>query len=205
MNIDELKKTWENLHHEGLENQPELEIQKIIRHGTSEVVSGINKRLFRDMTITALASLISAFGIILFYAAYDAVKHSWIDLSKIIPIQILAFVLFFVLFLFNWLEYKLVNRKFTSTSVKAYISTLLRSLQKNSNLFMMVVLPLLLCTFFLELDYFIERAGLVTQLLKAGGSVLLTAVSYVMIKQYYNKSFGSYLATLSRYREELGS
>ncbi|MEQ8475235.1 MAG: hypothetical protein RIB54_03280 [Fulvivirga sp.] len=205
MNINELKKTWDNLHQKGLESQTESEIQKIIVFGTSEVVSTINKKLFRDMAITAFASVVSAFGVIFFYLAFDPVKHPWIDLSKLVPIQVLAFVLFFVLFLFGWLEYKLVNRKFTSESVKAYISTSLVNLKKYSRLFMTVILLLLLGTFFLELNYFFVGEGFANMLFKTGGSILLTAISYAIIRRYYKKGFGSYLADLSSYQKELES
>ena len=205
MNINELKKTWDNLHEKGLESQTNSEIKKIIEYGTSEVVSAINKKLFRDMAITAFASVVSAFGIIFFYLVFDPVKHTWIDLSKLVPIQVLAFVLFFVLFLSGWLEYKLVNRKFTSDSVKAYIATSLANLKKYSSVFMIVILLLLLGTFFLELNYFIVGGGFANMFFKTGGAILLTAVSYVIIRLYHKKSFGSYLADLSSYQEELES
>jgi len=203
MSIDELSKSWDNLHQEGMGNKAENEIQKIIGFGTSEVVAGINKKLFRDMAITAFAAVASAFGLIFFYLIYDPVKHPWIDVSKLVPIQVLGFVLFFVLFLFGWLEYQVVNRKFTSESVKAFISTALVSLKRKRFLFMIIVLLLLLGTFFLELNYFIVGRGLTNMLLRVGGAILLTAVSYVVINSYYKKSFGSYLADLTRYQEEL--
>lgn len=205
MNINELKRTWDNLHQTGLESQAESEIQKIIGYGTSEVVSAINKKLIRDMAITAFATVVSAFGIIFFYLVFDPVKHPWIDLSKLVPIQVLAFVLFFALFLFGWLEYKLVNRKFTSESVRNYISTSLVNLKKYSSLFMIVILLLLLGTFFLELNYFIVGGRFSNMFFKTGGAILLTAVSYAVIKLYYKKSFGSYLADLSSYQKELES
>lgn len=203
MNINELKDTWENLHREGLETQTENEIHKIIVHGTSEVVSDINRKLFRDMAVTAIASIVSALGIIFFYSMYDPIKYPWIDVSKIVSIQLLAFILFFVLFIFGWFEYRLVNREFNSQSIKTYISSLLASFQKYSRLFMIVILPLLLIVFFVELDYFIVGGGFAKMFFKTGGSILLTIVSYAAIKQYYKKSFGSYLADLSSYQEEL--
>lgn len=203
MNINELKATWENLNQKGLETHTENDIQKIIGYGTTEIVSSINRKLFRDMAITAFASVVSAFGIIFFHYMYDPIKHPWIDVSKIVPIQIAGFILFFVLFLFGWLEYKLVNRKFTSKSVKAYISSLLVSFHKFNRLFTAVVLLLLLGAFFVELDYFIVQEGRTWLFFKMGGSILLTASSYLVMRQYYKKSFGPYLTELSSYHEEL--
>lgn len=201
MNINELKETWDELNQKGLKSQTENEIQRIIGYGTSEIVSKINKKLFIDMAITAFASVVSAFGIIFFYFAFDPLKHTWIDLSKLVPIQVLAFILFFVLFVFGWLEYKLVNRKFTSESVMIYISTLLINFKNYSRVFMFVILILLAITFYVELNYFIAA----NLLLKLGGSVLLTAVSHAVIRLYYKKSFGSYLADLTSYQKELES
>lgn len=205
MNLNELKETWGKLHQEGLEAHTKNDIQKIISYGISDIVSDINRKLFRDIVITAIASIISVFGIILFYYMYDPIKHPWIDVSKIVPIQLLAFIIFFILFLFGWFEYKLVNRKFTSESVKTYISSSLVKLRKYSSRFMIVIVLLLLGTFFLELNYFIVTDGFVDMFFKIGGSILLTVISYSVIRLYYKKSFGSYLATLSSYQDELGS
>ena len=201
MNINELKESWDELNQQGLKSQTENEIQRIIGYGTSDIVSNINKKLFMDMAITAFASVVCAFGIIFFYFVFDPVKHSWIDLSKIVTIQVLGFVIFLTLFLFGWLEYKLINRKFTSESVKTYVSTLLIELKNFSRVFMFVILILLAVTFYVELDYFIEE----NLLLKLGGSLLLTAISYAVIRLYYKKTFGSYLADLISYQKELGS
>jgi hypothetical protein len=203
MNINELKETWENLHQEGLETHTKNDIQKIISYRTTEVVSEINRKLFIDITITAIASIVSAFGIIFFYYKYDPIEHPWIDVSKIVPIQTLAFILFFVLFVFGWLEYKVVNRRFTSESVKSYISSLLISFQKYYRLFTVIVLLLLLSVFFVELDYFIVQEGKTWLFFKMGGSILLTAISYLGIRQYYNKSFDPYLTDQSRHHKEL--
>ncbi|NVJ45634.1 MAG: hypothetical protein HWE07_00860 [Cytophagia bacterium] len=201
MNINELKENWAELNQKGLKSHTENEIQEIIGYGTSNIVSNINKKLFRDMAITAFASVVSAFGIIFFYFVFDPLKHTWIDLSKIAPIQVLGFVIFLALFLFGWLEYRLVNRKFTSASVKTYVSTLLVNLKNSSRVFIFVILILLAITFYVELNYFI-KANL---LLKLAGSLLLTSVSYAVIKLHYKKSFGSYLADLTSYQKELGS
>lgn len=200
MNINELKENWAELNQKGLKSHTENEIQEIIGYGTSNIVSNINKKLFRDMAITAFASVVSAFGIIFFYVVFDPLKHTWIDLSKIVPIQVLGFDIFLALFLFGWLEYRLVNRKFTSTSVKTYVSTLLINLKNSSRIFMFVILILLAVTFYVELNYFI-KANL---LLKLAGSLLLTSVSYAVIKLHYKKSFGSYLADLTSYQKEFG-
>lgn len=205
MNSNELKKTWDNLHQKGLKSQNNSEIKKIIAYGTSEAVSNINKKLFKDMAITAFAIVISAFGIIYFYLTFDPVKHTMVDLKKLVPIQLLALVLFLVLILFGWLEYKLVNRKFTSDSVKEYISTSLLKFKKYSNIFMVVMLVLLFSTFFLELNYFINGEGFPKMFFKTLGAILLTAVSYAVIKVYNKKRFGSYLADLSSYQEKLAS
>lgn len=201
MNVNELKETWDELNQKGLEGQTENEIQRIIGYGTSDIVSNINKKLYMNMAITAFASVVSAFGIIFFYFVFDPFKHTWIDLSKIVPIQVLGFVIFLALFLFGWLEYKLVNRKFTSESVKTYVSTLLINLKNHKRVFMFVILTLLAVTFYIELNYFIAA----NFLLKWVGSVLLTAISYAVMRLYYKKTFGSYLADLISYQKELGS
>lgn len=201
MNISELKEAWGELNQKGLKSQSENEIQRIIGYGTSEVVSNINKKLFIDMAITAFASVVCALGIIFFYFALDPLKHTWIDLSKIVPIQVLGFVIFLVLFLFGWFEYRLVNRKFTSESVMTFISALLINFKNYSRVFMFVILILLAVTFYVELNYFFSA----NLLIKLGGSVLLTAVSYAVMRLYYKKSFGSYLSDLTSYQKELGS
>ena len=200
MNIDELKKTWVELNQQGLKSRPENEIQRIIEYGTSEIVSNINRKLYFEMAITAFASIVSAFGIVIFYLVFDPLKHTWIDASKLVPIQVLGFVIFLVLFLFGWLEYKLVNRQFTSESVKTYISALINDIKNYSRVFIFVILMLLAITFYVELNYFFAA----NLLLKFGGSVLLTAVSYAIIRLYFRKTFGGYLANLTSYQKELG-
>ncbi len=203
MNIDQLKETWENLHQEGLASPTEDGIKKIINNGTSEIVAEINRKLFKEIFIMSIALFVSVFGIIFFYYVFDPIQHPWIDVSKIIPIQLLAFTIFFVLFVFGFLEYRLVNRKFNSQSVKAYVSSLLSSLQKYNWLFMMVVLPLLFGVFYVELDYFLIEEGARQLSLKVGGSALLTVISYAVIRRYYKMTFGPYISTLSSYKEEL--
>ena len=200
MNTDELKEAWDELNQNGLKSQSENEIQRIIGHGTSEIVSNMNKKLHFNIAITGFASVVSAFGIMFFYLAFDPLKHTWIDLSKIVPIQILGLVIFLVLFLFGWLEYKIVNRKFTSESLKADISALLVNFKSYSRFFMFVVLILLAVTFYVELNYFFAA----NRLLQLAGSILLTAISYAVIRLYYKKSFGAYLADLTSYQKELG-
>lgn len=201
MNMNELKGTWEELNKQGLKNQTENEIEKIIGHGTSSIVTNINKKLFIEMAITALASIVSAFGIIFFYFMFDPLKHTWIDLSRIVPIQILGFVIFLLLFVSGWIEYKIINRKFTSETVKAYISTFLIKFKHYSRVFMIVTLTILAVTFYIEINYFIPA----NLLLKSVGSALLTAVSYAIIRFYYKKNYGSYLADLRSYQKELGA
>ncbi len=203
MNLNELRETWKNLHQTGLEAHSETDIQNIISYGTTRIVRSINQKLFRDMAVTALATIISAFGILFFYILYVPSQHPWIDVSKFLPIQIIALVIFLVLFAFGWFEYKLVNRKFTTESLKEYISSVLGSIHKCNRLFTGVVLPLLFGAFFLELDYFILQEGQIWLMIKVAVSILLTIISYAVMRQYYKKSLGSYLADLSRYHKEL--
>jgi len=201
MNMDELKEAWEDLNRAGVKSKTENEIQEIISYGTAEVVSGINKKLFMGMAITAFASVASALGVVFFYLVFDPEKHAWIDLSKLIPIQLLGFAIFLVLFLFGWLEFKVVNRKFTSKSVKADISALVSNLKSNSRIFMLVVLTLLAVTFYVEFNYFFPAHLLI----KSAGSIVLTGASFIGIKIYFRKSFGSYLEDLGSYQKELDS
>ncbi|MFY0608307.1 MAG: hypothetical protein JXR10_16435 [Cyclobacteriaceae bacterium] len=201
--MDKLKNTWDQFHLGGLEGQTEGDIRKIIGEGTSDIVSAMNKKLLTEMTITAFGAVVSALGIISFYLVYDPTKHPWIDPSKLIPLQLLAFVVFFVLLLFGWLEYKLVNRAFTSESVRAYLSSLLVNLKKYKRLFLIFVLALLAATYYLELRYFFPDEDFASLCLRIGGSVLLTSISYLVIMMYYAKSFGPYMTKLTKYMEEL--
>jgi len=203
MNIRELNDSWNSLHQLGLGGQSEQGIQKMISHGASQIVSEINKRLFRDMAVLAFAVIISAFGVIFFYLKYDPAKHHWIDMSGIISIQILALVLFSLLFVFGWMEYRIVNRNFNPATLKTEIAELLDGLQNSFKLFMVIVLPLLFVIFFVELHYFVAGLGLTKLMIKITGSFFLTAISYLIIKKYHKHSYGEYLENLSTYRNEL--
>ncbi len=200
MNKDELRSAWDNLHTEGLAGKSETEIEEIVRKGTSDVVSGINKNLFRDMVISAFAAVVCALGVVFFYMVFDPGVHTWIDLSRIVPIQILGFVVFLVLFLFGWLEYKLVNRSFTSDSVKAFLSTLLTDFASFRRMFTFLILVFLAITFFVELDFFFGGTELIVVSLKVMGSALLTGFSYWAITLYYRKTFKPYFDELSKYQ-----
>lgn len=203
MNRDELKENWDKLHDQGLSGHAEKDISEIVQQGTSKLVGEINRRLFRDMVITAFAATISAFAMIAFYFAYDPVQHIWIDAAKITRIQLGAFSLFFMLFLFGWMEYQLVNQRFTAESVHTYLSSLLHKLTKYSRLFLLVTLPLLLVTYYLELDYFFPDEGSLDWVVKMGGALVLLSLSYVVIRWYARKTFGRYLADLASFQKEL--
>ena len=201
MNIDELKASWQATNEQGIPGHSEVEIEKIISQGTSDLVKNINRKLFKEVTITAVAALVSALAVVLFYAIYDPTKHSQVDPAKVLPVQLLAFVIFSVLFLFGWMEYKLVNRQFSADSVRSFITSILTGLRKNYSYFITLVLLLLAGTFYLELDLLLGDSGIWP--LKAGGAAMLTALSFLGIRSYYQKSFGGYLSDLRSYAREL--
>ena len=201
MNIDELKASWQATNEQGASGHSEVEIEKIINQGTTDLVKSINLKLFREVMITAGAALVSALAVVLFYAIYDPEKHSQVDPAKVLPVQLLAFVIFSVLFLFGWMEYKLVNRQFTADSLCSFITSIIASLRKNYSYFIILVLLLLAGTFYLELDLLIGDSGIWP--LKAGGAAMLTALSFLGIRFYYQKSFGGYLSDLRSYGREL--
>ena len=164
------------------------------------MVKNINRKLFKEVMITAVAALVSALAVVLFYAIYDPAKHSQVDPARVLPVQLLAFVIFLVLFLFGWMEHKLVNRQFSADSVRSFITSILAGLRKNYSWFVILVL-LLAGTFYLELDLLIGDSGIWP--LKAGGTAMLTALSFLGIRSYYQKSFGGYLSDLRSYAREL--
>ncbi len=122
MNLNELKSSWERLYGEGLNVHDQDDIKKIIINGTSDEVLKINRKLFTEMTITAIAAIVSTVAIVFFYYFYDPTKYPWIDTAQLIPIQLTAVALFAMLFLSSFAEYRLVNKKFTSNTIKDFIS-----------------------------------------------------------------------------------
>ena len=98
------------------------------------------------------------------------------------------------------MEHKLVNRQFSADSVRSFITSILAGLRKNYSWFVILVL-LLAGTFYLELDLLIGDSGIWP--LKAGGTAMLTALSFLGIRSYYQKSFGGYLSDLRSYAREL--
>ena len=203
MNFDELQKEWNNFNQTGLQGKHPDKLQQIIGFGTSKVVTNINKKLFRDMVITAVAATISALGIILFYLVLDPEMHPQINLSKIVPVQLLGFTIFLILFILGWAEYRLINRQFTASSIHQHLTGMIADLRKFERTFLAIILPLLLATFYVELNYFIEGNELRMVLLKTGITTILTAGSFLIIRKYYQWSVGPYIQKLVSYQTEL--
>src|SRR5690606_3318363 len=118
--MEKYKSVWDKMHQSGLSPHQPDDIRTIIEKGATSVVVEINKKLFRDLAVTALAAIVSALAIIFFYYRYDSVKHHWIDIDKLLPVQVLSFAIFSILSLSAFLQYKLVNRSFTADSVKDF-------------------------------------------------------------------------------------
>ena len=64
--------------------------------------------------------------------------------------------IFLVLFLAVWFKYQLVNKRFTSESVQAFISGLLTNIKQYSTAFTVVILSILAVTFYIELKYLVS-------------------------------------------------
>jgi len=200
MNLEELKSSWDNLHSTGLDVHDQNEIRKIINMGASITVLELNKKLFQGMAVTALAAIISALGVVIFYAIFDPAKHPQIN---IIHIQILGFVIFLVLFLSAFLEFKLVNKKFGPDKVKEFIERTVAGFRKYYTLFNAVILTLLFSVYYLELRYFIAPENLTGFIMVLSISSLLTGISYFVIKYYHHKNLEVYLNDLTSYLNEL--
>jgi len=203
MNLEELKSSWDNLHSAGLDVHDQNEIQKIIKMGASITVTELNKKLFEGMAITALAVIISALGVVFFYATFEPVKHPQINITAIIHIQILGFVIFLVLFLSALLEFKLVNKKFSSDKVKQFLERTLAGFKRYYRLFNVAILALLFSAYSLELKYFMAPENLTGFIMVLSISSLLTGISYFVMKSYHHKNLEVYLSDLSSYLNEL--
>jgi len=203
MNIDELKASWEELHTTGLDVHNPNDVQHIISRGTSQLVAEINKKLFSSMALTAVAAVISTVAIVFFYFVYDPVQHPWIDVSRLVPIQLLASAIFLLLFLASWLEYQLVNRKFSSTSVSSFIANVLTGFRRYFWAFTVAIMLLLFTVYLMMLNYFATSESQIGFVAIIGASVLLTAVSWVVVRQYYKKAFETYFTDMQSYLDEL--
>ena len=203
MNLEDLQSDWNQIHRSGLKSHEDKDIEQLIARGSSTVVARLNKKLFRDMTITAIAVTISALGVIFFYFVYDPINHPSINLNKIIPVQLLGFILFLVLFLLGWREYRIINQKYPAIPLKEAIATLLSNFKKHNKRFMLVILSLLAVTYWLELNFFIEGSEFPRLMLKFAVTSTLTFLSYFVLKRYYDKSYGPYLSDLSNLHKEL--
>ncbi len=203
MNMDELKSNWEGFHAEGLDMHNPSDIKNIISQGTSQLVAGINKKLFNGMVLTAMATIISSLALVFFYFFYDPTHHPWIDTSKLMPIQLLAFVIFSLLFLAGFAEYRLVNKKFTSSSVSSFIANVLAGFRRYFWVFTVIILLLLFTVYLLELNYFIAPDTPLAFIVTIGISLLLTTVSFFVIRKYYKSTFATYFADLQSYLDEL--
>ena len=203
MNIEDLKNNWKELHDQGLNPHDRSDINAIVSQGTSQLVAEINKKLFNSMALTAIAAIISTVAIIFFYLVYDPAQHPWINVSKLIPIQLLAATIFLLLFLATWVEYKLVNRKFSSASVSSFITNVLTGFRRYFWLFTAIITLLLFAVYFVEINYFVNPDSQWESVAIIGVAVLLTAISWVVVRQYYKKAFGAYFTDMQSYLDEL--
>ncbi len=203
MNIDELKQNWEALYGEQNSTQNEADIRRLITNGASEKVSKINRKLFKDVLITGIATIVSVVGVIFFYFRYDPVEHPWIDASQLLPIQLLAFGLFLMLFVFAYAEYRMVNRKYTANTLCDFLSATVRKSKKYYWVSTIVILVLLFLAFLLELNYFVNPDSTIELILTYAGAIILTGLSYVVMRYYYLSNFAQHFQSLQDYRDEL--
>ncbi|MEM6844376.1 MAG: hypothetical protein AAF632_19310 [Bacteroidota bacterium] len=205
MNIDELKNNWKELHDKGLEARNPNDIKNIIGRGTSQIVAEINRKLVNGMVITAVATIISSLTVVFFYFFYDQAQHPWIDTAKLFPIQLLAFIIFLLLFLSGFAEYRLVNKKFTSASVSSFIASVLIGFRRYFWVFTVFILLLLFAVYLMELSYFLAPETQLEFITVIGISLLLTTVSFFVSRQYYRNTFAAYFSDLQSYLDELKS
>lgn len=203
MNIDELKTIWEDLYRVGTPPHSADDIKKMVSIGTSATVTSINQKLFREMTLTALAAIVSALAIVGFYTLYDPIKHPQVDVSLIIPVQILAFAIFLVLLLVSFFEYKLVNQPRSPDNIRAFIEKTLTHLKSYYRWFNGITLSLLLVTYSLEINYFLAPETFSGSVLVAAIAGLLTGISYLIIDVYYRRTWKGYVDELEGYRDTL--
>ncbi len=205
MNINELKQNWEALYGEPSNVHNEADIRRLIASGTSEEVSQINRKLFRDMLITGVATIVSVVGVIFFYVRYDPVEQPWIDISKLIPIQLLAFSIFLALFFFGYAEYRIVNRKFTANSLRNFLSATVRKNKTYYWIFTTSFSVLLFTVYLLEINYFVNPHDTTAYLFTTSGALTLTGVSYLAMRYYYRSHFATHFQRLEDYQNELSS
>lgn len=203
MNLNELKSNWEALYGEPVSTHNEETVRKLIASGTTEKVAQLNRKLFKELLVTGVSTAISAVAVVVFYFHYDAVKHPWIDVSKLIPIQLIAFIIFLVLFAFGYAEYRLVNRKFTANTLQDFLSATVRASRKYYWTFTSILSVLLLFSFFLLLNYFVNPSNAGDFVIVGFGAVLLTGVGYLTMRYYYNRCFAGHFRSLERYWKEL--
>lgn len=203
MTFDELLTDWEDLYGTGLTVHSPNEIRKIIRAGVSTTVGEMNRKLFREMTLTALAAIVSALGIVFFYFVYDPVQHDHINPSQLVPIQLAGFTLFLLLFLSALFEFRLINRTFDAHGVKQFVEKTLAGLKNYYRLFNGMILTLLAVAYLLELRYFIAPTVLTDWMVVVCLAGLLTGLSYWVIHRYYQKNWRNYLRALEGYLQEL--
>lgn len=203
MNIEELKANWENLHSAGLQVHGQKEIQRIINRGASLVVAKINRVLFWEMATVAFATIVSAVGVVIFYFRYDVISHLKIDPTYQALIFILGFSLFLLLFLFGFLEFKLLNKEFDSSTVKDFIEGTLNGLRRYYLLYMILVMPLLFVAYLIELKYFVDPETLGGFTVVFSMSLALIGITYLFCSYYYRRHMKGHIDDLKSYLKEL--
>ena len=203
MTFDELKSDWETLYGTELTEHSSGDIKKIIRTGVSATVAELNKKLFQEIALTALAAVISTLGIVFFYVVYSPAQYPHINLSLIIPIQILGVTIFLILFLFSLLEFRLINKHFDASSVKQFTERTLAGFRKYYRLFNGVILTLVGVAYLLELRYIIAPTVPTDWIIIVCLAGLLTGLSYWIIHRYYQRHWMNHLQALEGYLQEL--
>lgn len=205
MNINELKQNWEAMYGEPSNVHNEADIRRLIASGTSDKVLQINRKLFRDTLITGVATIVSVVGVIFFYVRYDPVEHPWIDLSRLLPIQLLGFGIFLALFVFAYAEYRMVNRRYTADTLLDYLSGTVRKSKTYYWISTTVFSVLLFTVYSLEINYFVNPRDTSGFLLTTAGSLILTGLSYLAMRYYYQSHFAPHFQRLEDYRDELSN
>ncbi|MDQ3395655.1 MAG: hypothetical protein M3512_16325 [Bacteroidota bacterium] len=199
MNIDELKKSWDEYNKAGLSTHGDNEILKIVHSGISGTKSDINKKLFKDIVITAISAVVSAFFTIFFYIYYDIAKHSHVNFALVAAIQNLAFVIFFILLLYSLMEYKMLNRKYDPENIKEFLEKTIRGFNRNFRAFGIIILVLLFSVFILQLKFLILPLEFNSYGIVVGIAAILTGLSFYVIKWYYYKNYERYLNDMRSY------
>jgi len=203
MRIEELKDSWDKMHQEGLSPHKVDDVKLIIEKGTTKLIAEINKKLLKGLLVLVVATIVSALGTISFYYRYDSLKHPWIDLELLFPIQILPFVLFFILFLSGFFQYKLVNQSFTADTVKDFISITLSKIKKYNTLFSVIISGLLFLTYSALLNYFIRPEAPMGYIIISVAGLILTLISHKVNIRYWNHNMRGFMDDLTSYLNEL--